>query len=61
MVTVRAFASGDELSLVEAWNRSMPGDPASSAWFRDCVLLDPNFDPEGLRVAVVDGRVAGCA
>ncbi|MEV6040823.1 GNAT family N-acetyltransferase [Nonomuraea sp. NPDC052116] len=61
MVTVRAFASGDEVSLVDAWNRSMPADPATSAWFRDCVLLDPNFDPEGLRVAVADGRVVGCA
>ncbi|MFC4006312.1 GNAT family N-acetyltransferase [Nonomuraea purpurea] len=61
MVTVRAFASGDELSLVDAWNRSMQGDPTTSAWFRDCVLLDPNFDPEGLRVAVAGGRVVGCA
>ncbi|MEU7859980.1 GNAT family N-acetyltransferase [Nonomuraea sp. NPDC049141] len=61
MVTVRAFASGDETSLIDAWNRSMPGDPTTSGWFRDCVLLDPNFDPEGLRVAVIDGRVAGCA
>ncbi|MET7330692.1 GNAT family N-acetyltransferase [Nonomuraea sp. NPDC005650] len=61
MVTVRAFASGDEVSLVDAWNRSMPADPTTSAWFRDCVLLDPNFDPEGLRVAVSGGRVVGCA
>ncbi|MEU6789431.1 GNAT family N-acetyltransferase [Nonomuraea angiospora] len=61
MVTVRAFASGDEVFLVDAWNRSMPADPATSDWFRDCVLLDPNFDPEGLRVAVSDGRVVGCA
>ncbi|MEU4234695.1 GNAT family N-acetyltransferase [Nonomuraea sp. NPDC026600] len=61
MVTVRAFASGDETSLIDTWNRSMPGDPTTSGWFRDCVLLDPNFDPEGLRVAVIDGRVAGCA
>ncbi|MFI6733444.1 GNAT family N-acetyltransferase [Nonomuraea sp. NPDC050451] len=61
MVTVRAFASGDEVSLVDAWNRSMPADPTTSGWFRDCVLLDPNFDPEGLRVAVSGGRVVGCA
>ncbi|MFC7583016.1 GNAT family N-acetyltransferase [Nonomuraea antimicrobica] len=39
----------------------MPADPTTAGWFRDCVLLDPNFDPEGLRVAVVDGQVAGCA
>ncbi|GAA3475245.1 hypothetical protein GCM10018965_097980 [Nonomuraea roseola] len=60
-VTVRAFAPGDEHSLIESWNRSLPGDPTTAAWFRDCVLLDPNFDPEGLRVAVAEGRVVGCA
>lgn len=60
-VTVRAFAPGDESSLIDAWNRSLPGDPTTPAWFRDCVLLDPNFDPDGLRVAAVDGRVVGCA
>ena len=60
-VTVRAFAAGDELSLVDAWNRSLHADPTTAGWFRDCVLLDPNFDPEGLRVAVAGGRVVGCA
>lgn len=61
MVTVRPFQSGDETSLVDAWNRSMPADPTTSGWFRDCVLLDPNFDPEGLRVAVDGDDVVGCA
>ncbi|MEV5894195.1 GNAT family N-acetyltransferase [Nonomuraea fuscirosea] len=61
MVTVRPFQSGDETSLVDAWNRSMPADPTTAGWFRDCVLLDPNFDPEGLRVAVGGDDVVGCA
>ena len=61
MTTVRAFAAGDEGPLVAAWNRSLPTDPATPSWLRERVLLDPNFDPEGLRVAVVDGRLAGCA
>jgi GNAT superfamily N-acetyltransferase len=60
-MTIRSFAAGDEAGLVEVWNRSLPGDPTTARWLRDCVLLDPNFDPEGLRVAVVDGRIAGCA
>ncbi|MER7503862.1 GNAT family N-acetyltransferase [Nonomuraea pusilla] len=60
-VTLRGFAAGDEASLVEAWNESVRADPVTPAWFRDCVLLDPNFDPEGLRVAVAGGRVVGCA
>ncbi|MEU7001664.1 GNAT family N-acetyltransferase [Nonomuraea sp. NPDC046570] len=57
----RAFAPGDERSLVAAWNRSLTHDPTTAAWFRDCVLLDPNFDPGGLHVAQVDGQVIGCA
>lgn len=61
MVTVRPFQSGDETALVDAWNRSMPADPTTVSWFRDCVLLDPNFDPEGLRVAVAGDDVVGCA
>ncbi|WP_345404900.1 GNAT family N-acetyltransferase [Nonomuraea salmonea] len=61
MVTLRPFQPGDETPLVEAWNRSMPADPTTAGWFRDCVLLDPNFDPEGLRVAVTGDDVVGCA
>ncbi|MET8867930.1 GNAT family N-acetyltransferase [Nonomuraea sp. NPDC004580] len=61
MVTLRPFQPGDETPLVEAWNRSMPADPTTAGWFRDCVLLDPNFDPEGLRVAVNGDDVVGCA
>ncbi|MFE0150574.1 GNAT family N-acetyltransferase [Nonomuraea sp. NPDC059007] len=60
-VTVRAFVAGDEPSLIDCWNQSLPADPTTATWFRDCVLLDPNFDPDGLRVAVADGRVVGCA
>ncbi|MGV9305910.1 GNAT family N-acetyltransferase [Nonomuraea sp. NPDC003727] len=60
-ITVRAFAPGDERSLIESWNHSLPADPTTAAWFRDCVLLDPNFDPDGLRVAVSGGNVVGCA
>ncbi|NUW43143.1 GNAT family N-acetyltransferase [Nonomuraea rhodomycinica] len=62
MTVVRGFAAGDEGALVDVWNRAMPADPTTPGWLRDCVLLDPNFDPEGLRVAVTDaGEVAGCA
>ncbi|GAA4091532.1 GNAT family N-acetyltransferase [Nonomuraea soli] len=58
---VRTFLPGDEQALVEAWNLSMPADPVTSRWWRDKVLLDPNFDPGGLIVADDAGRVAGCA
>ncbi|MEV0588697.1 GNAT family N-acetyltransferase [Nonomuraea sp. NPDC050310] len=61
VVGYRGFQAGDEAGLVEAWNLSLPADPTTRRWVRDRVLLDPNFDPAGLRVAVLDGRVVGCA
>ncbi|MET8612106.1 GNAT family N-acetyltransferase [Streptomyces misionensis] len=59
---VRGFRVGDGPPLAEAWNRSAPADPISPERLRSLVLLDANFDPEGLRVAVAgDGSVAGAA
>ncbi|MBL1087330.1 GNAT family N-acetyltransferase [Streptomyces actinomycinicus] len=58
---VRGFRPGDGPQLVEAWRRSAPADPISADRFRSLVLLDANFDPEGLRVAVDAGRVVGAA
>lgn len=58
---IRGFRTGDGPRLVEAWRRSAPADPLSSGRFRSLVLLDPNFDPDGLRVAVAGDRVLGAA
>ncbi|MGW2640161.1 GNAT family N-acetyltransferase [Streptomyces sp. NPDC001348] len=52
---------GDGPPLVEAWCRSAPADPITPDRFRSLVLLDANFDPEGLRVAVAGDRVVGAA
>ncbi|MFI5973419.1 GNAT family N-acetyltransferase [Streptomyces sp. NPDC051452] len=60
-VEVRGFRVGDGPRLVEAWRHSAPGDPISPDRFRSLVLLDANFDPEGLRVAVEGDRVVGAA
>ncbi|WP_234345628.1 GNAT family N-acetyltransferase [Streptomyces sp. NRRL F-5755] len=60
-VRVRDFAPGDGAPLVTAWARSVPSDPVTRERFRRHVLLDPNFDPAGLRVAVRDGEVMGAA
>jgi hypothetical protein len=57
----RGFRAGDGPELVAAWRRSAPADPITPDRFRTLVLLDPNFDPEGLRVAVDGGRVVGAA
>ncbi|MFF1282858.1 GNAT family N-acetyltransferase [Streptomyces sp. NPDC058299] len=58
---IRGFRPGDGPHLVEAWRRSAPADPISPDRFRSLVLLDANFDPEGLRVAVDGDRVVGAA
>ncbi|MEN2417094.1 GNAT family N-acetyltransferase [Streptomyces rimosus] len=58
---VRPFAPGDGAPLVAAWARSVPCDPVTRERFRRHVLLDPNFDPAGLHVAVRDGAVVGAA
>ncbi|MGW3132156.1 GNAT family N-acetyltransferase [Streptomyces sp. NPDC001123] len=58
---IRGFRAGDGPQVVEAWRRSAPADPVTPDRFRSLVLLDPNFDPEGLRVAVEGERVVGAA
>lgn len=42
-----------------AWDQTLPLDPITPKRFRNLVLLDGNFDPKGLRLAVVDGEVVG--
>ncbi|MEV0375189.1 GNAT family N-acetyltransferase [Streptomyces sp. NPDC050636] len=59
--SLRPFRPGDGPSLLAAWRRSAPDDAMTAARFRALVLLDPNFAPEGLRLAVLDGRVVGAA
>ncbi|MFF4897785.1 GNAT family N-acetyltransferase [Streptomyces sp. NPDC001068] len=58
---IRGFRAGDGPRVVEAWRRSVPADPITADRFRTLVLLDPNFDPEGLRVAVDGEHVVGAA
>src|SRR5690242_4243843 len=60
-VETRGFGPGDGPRLVESWRRSAPADAITPDRFRSLVLLDPNFDPEGLRVAVDGDRVLGAA
>lgn len=50
-VTFRTYRRGDLTPLVELVARAMPADPISYEWFCDYVVLEPNFDPEGLIVA----------
>ncbi|MGH8793605.1 MAG: GNAT family N-acetyltransferase [Stackebrandtia sp.] len=54
MAVITGFEVGLGEPLVELWNRSLPGDPITVDRFRNLVLLDANFDPDGLRI-VRDG------
>ncbi|MGW3951975.1 GNAT family N-acetyltransferase [Streptomyces sp. NPDC004752] len=58
---IRGFRAGDGPQLVESWRRGAPADPITPDRFRSLVLLDANFDPAGLRVAVDGDRVVGAA
>ncbi|GAA2758790.1 GNAT family N-acetyltransferase [Actinopolymorpha rutila] len=58
---IRGFRPGDGAALVEAWRRALPLDPMSYPRFRDLVLLDANFDPDGLRIALDGDRLMGAA
>lgn len=54
MPSYRGHRSGDALRLAELTAVAMPRDAISADWFTHTVLLDPNFDPDGLIVAVDD-------
>jgi len=56
---VRGYRGADEAGLRELWNRALPFDPIDRTTFQRKVLLDPNFHPDWLLVAEVDGRLAG--
>lgn len=59
---IRTFRSGDGAALAEAWTRSAPQDAMTPRRLRDLVLLDRNFDANGLFVAEdAGGRIVGSA
>lgn len=60
MVNYRYYQSGDEVKIVELWNNALWKDPITQKRFRNLVLLDINFDPKGLRLAVDGDNVIGC-
>jgi mycothiol synthase len=56
---IRPYRGSDEAQLLEVWNAAMTHDTLSADQFHTQVLLDPNFHPTHLPVAVEDGRVVG--
>ncbi|WP_062108259.1 GNAT family N-acetyltransferase [Bacillus niameyensis] len=60
MTTYRFYQSGDEKAIVELWNKCLTKDPINGRRFRNLVLLDANFDPEGMRLAFAGDKLIGC-
>ncbi|MCY3834714.1 MAG: GNAT family N-acetyltransferase [Chloroflexi bacterium] len=56
---IRSYQGKDESDLLDVWHQAMPADRISASLFRTQVLLDPNFHPDYVPVAVEDGRVVG--
>lgn len=50
-ITYRGHSAGDAIRLADLTAVAMPRDAISADWFTHTVLLDPNFDPDGLIVA----------
>lgn len=59
-ISYRSYQPGDEAAIIELWNRCLPIDPLTRKRFRHQVLLDANFDPEGLNVAFDGEKLIGC-
>lgn len=59
-IIYRSYSPGDEQEIVSLWNRCLTQDPITSKRFRNLVLLDANFDPEGLRLAFAGDKLIGC-
>lgn len=61
MAQITGFRVGQGDTLVDLWRRSAPADPITAPRFRNLVLLDANFDPEGLRLAFEGDKLVGAA
>lgn len=58
-VTWRAYRGNDEAALIDLWNLTMSHDRINEPVLRTRVLLDPNFDPDGLLAAEEGGALVG--
>ncbi|XID91373.1 GNAT family N-acetyltransferase [Paenibacillaceae bacterium WGS1546] len=58
-IQYRHYLPGDEQDIVSLWNKCLTRDPVTKRRFRNLVLLDPNFDPQGMRIAAIGNAVVG--
>jgi mycothiol synthase len=59
VIDTRPYRGDDETQLLSVWHEAMAHDRVTPDLFRTRVLLDPNFQPDHLPVAVADGQVVG--
>ncbi|MEM2338443.1 MAG: GNAT family N-acetyltransferase, partial [Candidatus Bathyarchaeia archaeon] len=58
-VKIREYRAGDEEPLINTWNEYFRKDPLTLKVFERKVLLDPNFDESGLKIAELNGEIVG--
>jgi GNAT superfamily N-acetyltransferase len=56
---IRCFEKQDLFPVIDLWNACVPADGITQDLFERKVLLDANFDPEGMILAEVEGKVVG--
>lgn len=56
---IRPYRGTDEAELLRVWHQSMTHDRLAVDSFRTKVLLDANFRPENMPVAMEDGHIVG--
>jgi mycothiol synthase len=56
---IRPYQGSDEAALMTLWNQTMHLDTISPGIFRSKVLLDLNFNPEGLVVCQAGSKLVG--
>ena len=60
MISYRHYQPGDEERILSLWNRELPQDSITLKRLRNLILLDPNFDPQGLQLAFDGDELVGC-
>lgn len=60
-IQIKPFVGTQLDELVAAWNRANYADPITRERFVNLVLMDVNFDAQGLQVATYGGQVIGAA
>jgi len=56
---IEDYEGGEEEEIVRLWNEVLFRDPIDISTFERKVLLDPNFDASGLKLARIKGEIVG--